>query len=291
MPLLIQPATSACDPLDVDFSGILPDRLRGLTTAEIATLSIRVEGRTVPLASRFAISGDAHDGSLECRGDFGRVHHLAAGMTDGSITVAGDVGHHTAVGMAGGRLTVTGRAGDWLAAGMTGGEVIVGGSVGDNAAAALPGCRHGLEGGRVLVGGDAGVLAGSRMRRGLLVVCGSCGEAAGWEMRAGTLVTTRTGADAVQGMRRGSLVLLSPDHPPVAGFSRGRTWTPSFLALLAGALPAGPPWAAVASRLRARPWHQWHGDPLDANRGEILIAESGDSSRDAVNEAGAGRFP
>jgi hypothetical protein len=124
------------------------------------------------------------------------------------------------------------------------------------------------------------MLAGSRMRRGLLVVCGSCGEAAGWEMRAGTLVTTRTGGNAVQGMRRGSLVLLSADHLPVAGFSRGKRWTPSFLALMAGALPAGPPWAGVATRLRAGPWRQWHGDPLDANRGEILTPEPEGSRED-----------
>jgi formylmethanofuran dehydrogenase subunit C len=279
MPLLIQPAESVSrPPAAIELRDILPEKLAGLSSGAIARLPISIDGRPATLGDAFTLSGDCADGMIECRGDFSHVHQLGAGMTHGLITVDGDVGRHAAAEMTGGRFTTTGRAGDWLAAGMRGGDVIVGGSVGDNAAGALPGRRHGMEGGRVLVGGDAGALAGSRMRRGLLLVGRACGEGVALEMRAGTVVTMTAGRHRAVGMGRGSLVLLEPipaDESPAAGFSRGGRWMPGFLPLLARSLPSVPPWDGIATRLASGPWQQWHGDPLGDSRGEILCPADG----------------
>lgn len=276
MALVIEPRDRpVARPLAIDLSGIVPDRLAGLVAGAVAALPITVDGVTVALGSVFAVAGDAADGVLICRGDFGRVHGIASGMEWGAVEVVGDVGRHAGAGMSGGRLVISGSAGDWLAAGMTGGEVVVGGDAGDHVAAALPWADVGPRGGRVLVAGNAGAFAARRMRRGVVVVAGECGPGAAFELRAGTLVARRVGDGAAVGMRRGSLVILDPaaETPgATVGFIAGRTWQPPFLPWLAGSLPDAAPWSGIARSLRCGQWRQSHGDPLHGGRGEILHA-------------------
>lgn len=274
MPLVLSPRLPADRrPLSIDADGIVPDRVATLGLAEIVKLPIRADMRPCELGDIFDVAGDGADHVIECRGDFSRMHRVAAGMRKGTLRVAGSVGRHAAEGMAGGRLEVAGDAGDWLAAEMTGGEVVVTGSAGDNLAAALPGSHHGMRGGIVLVGGSAGVLVGARMRRGIVAVAGGCGDAAGFEMRAGTVVIGNTpGLHAGLGMRRGSVITLAGRPAVPATFRRGAAWRPAFLPVLlrrlagAGYLPAEPALAHPA-------WRQWHGDPLAGGRGEILHPE------------------
>ena len=274
MPLVLSPITTANDgPLSIEFEGVVPDRLHGLSDPAVARFPVLADGRPCPLGDLFTIHGDAADGQIECVGDFSRVHRLGAGMQRGEITAHGHVGRHAAAAMAGGRLTISGNAGDWLAAGMTGGEVLVEGNAGDNAAAALPGNDLGVRGGLIAINGDAGCLAGARMRRGLLGIGGSCGEAAAFEMRAGTvLVAGGVGPRPGMGMRRGSLIALSamPDVPPT--FSVGAAWSPTVLPLLAARL-ARAGFRATAGRPAdafGGVWQQWHGDLLAGGRGEIF---------------------
>ena len=269
MPLVLTPATDPATggPLSIDLTGITPDRLGGLALAAVRRLPVRADERVAELGELFAATGAADD-VLECRGDFSRVHFVAAGMAAGTIRVSGSVGRHAAETMTGGRLEVTGDAGDWLAAELGGGDVVIGGSAGDNVGGALPGSDHGMRGGLVMVAGDVGHLAGQRLRRGVVAVGGSCGGAAAFEMRAGTvLVAGRIGPHPGLGMRRGSLVALA-DRPPIpATFRQGRAWLPPFIGLqLAGLRRAGfQPATALPTRFR-----QWHGDPLTGGRGEIL---------------------
>ena len=274
MPLVLSPITTANDgPLSIEFEGVVPDQLHGLSDPAVARFPVLADGRPCPLGDLFTIDGDAADGQIECVGDFSRVHQLGAGMQRGEITVRGSVGRHAGEAMAGGRLTVNGDAGDWLAAGMTGGEVLVEGDAGDNVAAALPGNDLGVRGGLIAINGDVGCLAGARMRRGLLGIGGSCGEAAAFEMRAGTvLLAGRVGPRPGMGMRRGSLIALSamPDVPPT--FSVGAAWSPSVLPLLAARL-ARAGFRATAGRPAdafGGVWQQWHGDLLAGGRGEIF---------------------
>ncbi len=270
MTLLLEPTTdtATAGPLAVDLAGILPERLGPLSLDTIRKLPIRADERPCELGAVFRISGSATDGVIECRGDFSRVHAVGAGMTAGTILVAGSVGRHAAEGMTGGRVEIGGDAGDWLATEMAGGLVRVAGHAGDNVGGGLPGSEHGLRGGLVIVTGDVGCLAGARMRRGLVAVGGACGAAAGFEMRSGLIVVGgRAGHHAGLGMRRGSLVFLA-DIPTVpACFARGRAWAPPYLGLLirrlkrAGFQPSSP---------LPSSWRQWHGDLLDGGRGEIL---------------------
>jgi len=270
MPLTLTPRTDPANggPLAVDLFGITPDRLGGVSLDAIRRLTIRADERPAELGELFTIEGDLGDGVIECRGDFSRVHSLAAGMSAGHVRASGPVGRHAAEGMTGGRLDVTGSAGDWLAAEMTGGQVHVAGSAGDNVAGPRPGSRQGMQGGLVIVAGDVGHLAGQRMRRGILAVGGGCGEAAAFEMRAGTVVVGgRVGPRAGLGMTRGSLVALA-DHPAIPStFHAGRAWLPSFIALLLARLGQAGFWPATAPPRR---FQQWHGDVLAGGRGEIL---------------------
>lgn len=273
-------AASGDGPLTIDFTGITPDRLAGRSADEIARLPIVADERPCRLGDVCAVQGSADDGRVECRGDFSRVHSLAAGMQWGEMVVTESVGRHAGEGMTGGRLSVGGDAGDWLAAELAGGTVHVMGNTGDNAAGALPGSQHGMRGGMVLVEGQAGSLAGARMRRGILAVGRGCGPAAAFELRAGTvLVIGELGPQAGLGMRRGSLIAAStrPEIPPL--FRRGVLWLPTFLPLLAAGLRRAG-WRAIRSLGDAfgEPWQQWHGDPLAGGRGEILYRGSLDAA-------------
>lgn len=271
MPLLLEPLPAAETALSIDLDGIVPDRLCSLVDTEVGRLGIRADGQACELGDLFTVSGSAADGCLRCRGDFSRVHRVAAGMQWGHVDVAGDVGRHAAAGMRGGTLTVSGDAGDWLAAEMAGGEVHIHGSAGDNAVAALPGSDLGMRGGLVVVHGDIGALAGARMRRGILAVGRHAGEAAAFEMRAGTVVVAGVvGRHAGTGMRRGSLIALGPTAAVPPTFVRGSLWEPPFLPLLLRRLTRAGYTPAATAR---GPWRQWHGDSLAGGRGEIFHPE------------------
>jgi formylmethanofuran dehydrogenase subunit C len=271
MPLVLTPLPLGdAGPLAVDLAGIVPERVAGLRPRDVAALAIRADGRRCEVGEVFAVAGDAADAIIECRGDFGRVHRVAAGMRSGVVRVAGHVGRHAAEGLAGGRLEVQGDAGDWLAAEITGGDVAVAGDAGHNVAAALPGSRVGGTGGLVVVGGCVGDLAAARLRRGVVAVAGGCGAGGGFEMHAGTLVVGgRVGSHPGLGMRRGSVLALTDRPAPPATFRSGRAWRPAFLPLLFGWLGrAGFGPAAAAAAVAS--WRQWHGDSLAGGRGELL---------------------
>jgi len=271
MPLVLVPRDHAeGGPLAIDLEGVVPERLAALAPADVARLPIRVDGRACRLGDHFVISGDGGDGVLECRGDFSRVHRVAAGMHSGTVRVSGHVGRHAAEGMEGGRLEVTGAAGDWLAAEMAGGEVHVDGGAGDNVAAGLPGSPVGMRGGLVTVGGAVGEAAGARMRRGIVAIGGDCGAAAGFEMRAGTLLVGGVvGRHPGLAMRRGSLIALASRPEVPATFRRGAAWRPAFLPILFRRLAAAG-FSPAAAATDVAHWRQWHGDALAGGRGEIL---------------------
>lgn len=274
MPLVLTPLPLGDGgPLAIDLVGIVPERVAGLSLADVAALTIAADGGFCEVGDVFAVSGATLDSTIDCHGDFSRVHSVAAGMQSGRMRVAGHVGRHAAAGLRGGRLEVGGDAGDWLAAEIVGGDVMVAGAAGHNVAGALPGSASGGRGGRgghVLIGGSVGDLAAARLRRGVVAVAGDCGVGAAFEMRAGTLlVGGRVGPQAGLGMRRGSVVSLADRPVPPVTFRGGSAWRPAFLPLLlrwldaAGFRPAG---AALA----VGKWRQWHGDVLAGGKGELL---------------------
>lgn len=271
MPLVITPLPLGDSaPRAIDLAGILPERVVGLALADVAALAITADESRCRIGDLFSVSGDTIDATIDCHGDFSRVHFVAAGMRSGRMRVAGPVGRHAAAGLAGGRLEVQGDAGDWLAAEIAGGDVLVSGDAGHNVAGALPGSVSGGRGGHVLIGGSVGDLAASRLRRGVVAVAGGCGAGAALEMRAGTLVVGgRVGSHPGLGMRRGSVVALADRPVPPATFRGGSSWRPAFLPLLLRWLDrAGFRPAAAASAVDS--WRQWHGDTLAGGRGELL---------------------
>ncbi|MFM9059354.1 MAG: formylmethanofuran dehydrogenase subunit C [Planctomycetaceae bacterium] len=272
MPLVLVPRRDPAGPLSIELDGIVPDRVAGLSAAEVARLPIRADACPLPLGEVFDVTGAGDDGRIECRGDFSRVHRVGAGMASGRMLVRGPAGRHAGARMTGGTLVIEGDAGDWLAAEMSGGEVRVAGAAGDNLAGARPGSDAGLRGGVVLVAGGAGDLAAARMRRGLVAIGGRCGVAAGFEMRAGTLVVAGgCGPQPGLGMRRGTIVAPGGVSALPATFARGCRWSPPLLPLLLRRLVRAG--FAPAPAAPAGPWRQWHGDLLAGGRGELFHPE------------------
>lgn len=268
MTLILTPRAGAA-PLAIDLAGVVPERLAPLTPADISRLAVQADGRGCELGDLFTVEGAAADLVIECRGDFRRVHHVAAGMQTGVVRVRGSVGRHAGEGMRGGRLEIDGDAGDWLACELAGGDVFVAGSAGDNVAAALPGSPLGMRGGRVVMVGRAGSLLASRLRRGVVAVGAGCGAAAGFEMRAGSVIVAgEVGPQPGLGMQRGSVIALTDRPSPPTTFRRGATWRPPFLHLLLRSLAAAG--FAPAAAVSEGNWRQWHGDPLAGGRGELL---------------------
>ena len=263
---------SGSSPLSIDFKGIIPERVFGLSLLEISHLKISADGVPCLLGDTCVVQGTTNDHCIECHGDFSRVHWLGTEMGSGTMIVYGSIGRHAGQGMTGGQITITGNAGDWLAAELRGGMIHVEGNAGDNAAAALPGSEYGVCGGRITIEGNAGHLAGARMRRGLLAIGGQCGVAAAFELRAGTVIVVgKTGSHAALGMRRGSLISLSVPDEIYPLFRRGVRWEPTFLHALAQSLQnSGFRSIEALKACLKQPWQQWHGDLLTGGRGEFL---------------------
>ncbi|HWT25430.1 MAG TPA: hypothetical protein VN213_18140, partial [Solirubrobacteraceae bacterium] len=77
----------------VDAEGVTPDRLAGLSRAEIERIELFHGNRRTTLGELFAVSGEGA-GELRAEGDLARVAGLGAGMAGGRLTVAGNAGPH-----------------------------------------------------------------------------------------------------------------------------------------------------------------------------------------------------
>jgi formylmethanofuran dehydrogenase subunit C len=250
---------------------LCPDRLAGLTRAEIERLELWHGNRRTALGELFAVSGTvAQDVRVE--GDLARVAGLGAGMTGGRLTLAGGAGPHAGAGMRDGELIVEGDAGDWTGAEMRGGRLIVRGSAGRRLGGAYVGARAGMRGGEILVHGDAGDEAGAGLRRGLIAVAGRAGQAAGLRALAGTIIALGAlGANPGAGMRRSSIVAMTA-ATLLPTYARACTYRPPFLRLCLRRLRAlGLP--VTDEQIEGR-YTRWSGDGLELGRGEILILEA-----------------
>ena len=249
---------------------LCPDRLAGLSRAEIERLELWHGNRRATLGELFAVSGAGAE-DVRVVGDLGRVAGLGAGMTGGRLTLEGSAGPHVGAGMGDGELVVEGDVGDWAGAEMRGGRLIVRGSAGRRLGGAYAGARAGMHGGEVLVHGDAGEEAGAGLRRGLIAVAGRVGAAAGLSALAGTIVAFGTiGAHPGAGMRRASIVAMTTTTL-LPSYSPACTYRPPFLRLCLRRLRAlGLP--VTDEQIEGR-YTRWSGDSVELTRGEILILE------------------
>lgn len=252
----------------VEAECITPDRVRGLTAAQVAALPVWYGNEKAQLGDFFRVEGTGSD-HVVIDGDVPHVKWIGAGMSQGRIEVRGAVGMHAGSGMKGGELVIRGSAGDWLGAEMEGGLIRVEGDAGHLVGAAYRGSPAGMRGGVILVQGSAGSEVGARLARGIIAIRGRVGDMAGAGMRAGTiLVGGQAGIRAGAWMERGSIVLGGPaELMPTLVYAC--TYVPLWLtvclrhlARLGFAPPDG--WVGGAFRL-------FSGDTATGGKGEVLV--------------------
>jgi formylmethanofuran dehydrogenase subunit C len=257
-------------PLD---AGVMrPDRLAGLSRAEIERLELRHGNRPAAVGDLFSVSGDGEE-DVRVEGDLRLASRLGAGMEGGRLALT-DAGAHAGAGMQGGELVVEGDAGDWAGAEMRGGRMVVRGSVGERLGTAYPGARAGMRGGEIVVHGAAGGGAGGGLRRGLIAIGGPVGAAVGERALAGTIVVLGgAGERPGAGMRRATIVTMAP-VTPLPTYARACSYRPPFLRLVllrlrVLGLPVGD------EQIDGR-YARWCGDGLELMRAEILVLEQSD---------------
>jgi formylmethanofuran dehydrogenase subunit C len=263
--LKVQPAA----PLEAD--AITPDRFLGKTAAEIAALPLLHGNEPAQLGDFFAVEGD--DGTeIVVEGDLARVKYVGAGMTQGRVTVHGNVGMHLGAGMQGGEIVVRGNAGDWAGAEMRGGRIRIMGSAGHGLGGAYRGSPRGMNRGLIIVAGNAGNEVGATMRRGVVAVGGNVGDFAGAFMIAGSiLVFGQLGARAGAGMKRGTIVVLGKDGEAelLPTFRYACRYPPTFLRFyLLELRRLGLP---VTDEHLMGYYRRYSGDMTTLGKGEILV--------------------
>ncbi len=252
----------------LDLSGLLPQRLAGLSEAEIEKIELQTTRQRVVVGDAFRLRmGDPKQVRIEASCD--RLDRIGHEMAGGEIVVDGDAGARAGRLMTGGRLTICGSAGPWAASGMKGGVIEIRGDAGDRLGGPLAGEVAGMRGGVVLVRGRAGDRAGDRLRRGTIVVEGSAGPYAGSRMIAGTLVVLgRTGPLPGYLMKRGTIVLGDRSEEMSPTFIDCGVHDLVALRLMADFFGGHSPRAA---RLLRRPLRRLAGDMATLGKGEIFV--------------------
>ena len=234
----------------VDCSAVLAAPWAALTADELSKRTVELErdGR-VPLGELFEIEGSPA-GRIRFTGDLSRADRLAAGLSEGTVTVEGNLGDEAGLGMAAGALVIEGNAGA-------------------RTGAAAPGFKRGMTGGELVVQGSAGAEAGASMRRGMLAIGGRAGDRAGLGMIAGNIVVFGTaGENAGLWSKRGSIAALGGITPP-ASYAYACTYQPIHLRVMLLRLQTlyG---IRVRKRQLAGLYRRYSGDLAELGKGEIL---------------------
>jgi formylmethanofuran dehydrogenase subunit C len=252
----------------LDLSPLTPGRLKNLSLKDIAGLELQTTKWRVTAGEVFQIQeGDPAD--LRFEGGSERLDCVGHAMTDGSLTMDGDVGSQAGRWMSGGVLDIRGNAGPWVGSGMKGGHIAIAGNAGDWLGGPLAGELAGMRGGLIHVKGNAGREAGHRLRRGMIAIEGNAGPYAGRAMIAGTLVIGgRAGALPGYLMRRGTVVLsqLPEELSPTFNYC-GRAEL-IFARLLQAELRD---MNVKTASLLAKPLRRYAGDLAAGGKGEILL--------------------
>lgn len=268
MSLTLTLQTSSTVPVEAEV--ISPDRLAGLSEAEIAVLPVQHGNEKAALGDFFRVSGSSN-GEIRLEGDLSRIKLVGAGMSQGRIVINGNAGMHVGAGMRGGEIVVEGDAGDWAGAEMAGGRLLIKGSAGHLVGSAYRGGTVGMHGGEIIVLGGAGNEVGGALRRGLIAIGGDSGDFTGVNMLAGTIVVLgRLGWRPGASMKRGSIVSMHPAEM-LPTFTFACTYKPTFLPIFLRYLRSlGLP---IGDAHLNGSYQRWSGDAVELNRGEILILQ------------------
>ncbi len=217
----------------VDCSPLTPDKLAGKSADEIATIEL-VSGRlSLPVAELFDISGDDVN-DIQFKNSSSKLDHIGHAMTQGSITIEGNVGAYLGQFMTGGNIVVHGDSFIYSGCEMKGGQIKIHGNAGDFVGAARSGYKNGMTGGTIIITGNSGERTGDHMRRGMILIEGNAGDYCGSRMVSGTIaVIGDVGRHLGYGMKRGTLLLTKmPQHGIGANFNDCGAHTLSFLPLM-----------------------------------------------------------
>lgn len=252
----------------LEAASITPDHFLGKTTAEICRLPVTYGNEAARLGDFFKVDSEG-SADIVLNGDLSRVKSVAAGMTQGKVTVHGAAGMHLGSGMRGGEIHVFGNVGDWAAAEMTGGILHILGDAGHGLGGAYRGSRHGMNRGLIIVQGNAGNEVGATMRRGLIVVTGNTGDFTGAFMIAGSIVVLgQPGIRAGAGLLRGTIITFhEPELLPTFRFDC--SYRPAFLDLLFRDLQRYG--LSIADDFTAGLFRRFSGDFNRSGKGEILV--------------------
>jgi formylmethanofuran dehydrogenase subunit C len=233
----------------LDLGAVLAEGWTTLGAGELARRqALSSDGQPVPLGDLFEVTGTPA-GRIRFSGDLTKADRLGAGMTEGEVTVEGNIGDETGIGMSGGTIHIHGNAGA-------------------RAGAAEGNARRGMTGGELLIRGGAGPEPGLRMRRGLLVVGGDVARHAGPGMIAGTVIVFGDAGPA-PGLwsKRGSIVALGAvEIPPTYRYAC--TYHPVHIRFTL--LQLRRRGLAVEERHISGFYRRYSGDLADLGRGEIL---------------------
>lgn len=233
-----------------DFAEALVDPWTTLSAGEMARRPVNLEreGRTT-LGDIFDLQGQPA-GRIRFEGDLQNAEGIGAGLSEGEVTVEGDVGQEAGLAMSGGMVDIKGNAGP-------------------RAGAARLGFKRGMTGGELLVRGSAGADAGAGMRRGLLVIAGPAGERTGLGMIAGTVVVFGSaGPDTGLWSKRGSIVALGRITPP-ATYTYACTYRPEYLRILLIRVRDTHGFAVRRRHLDGL-YRRYSGDMAELGKGEIV---------------------
>ena len=249
---------------------IAPASFENLSQSGIEHLPVMHGNVKANLGDFFKVTGKGSS-EIQVEGDLGSVKLIGAGMTQGKITVEGDVGMHLGQGMSGGEIIVNGNAGDWVGPEMSGGRITIKKNAGHMVGSAYRGHTVGITGGEIFVHGDAKNEIGSGMRRGLIAIGGNAGDFTGVNMLAGTVIVLgelgiRTGA----GMKRGTIVSLN-DATMLPSFEYACTYHPLFLRLYFSKLSAHGFGRKITDKHMNGKFKRYCGDSIELNRGEVLL--------------------
>ena len=256
-------------PVRISAETLTPERLSGLSVAEVERLPLAVGNRREHVGDWFRVRAGDDAAAVTFEGPCVRLDCIGAGLTVGQVAVQDDAGAYLGRGMRGGEISVSGSAGYGAATDMRGGVIRIRGNAGDAVGGSLPGSAAGMRGGAVVIGGNAGAQAGQRPKRGLVVVGGDVGPICGAEMIAGTVVVGgAVGANPAVAMRRGTIIGLGGAAMIGPTFADCGVHDLVIFRLLARHLVALG-LAALASRLA--PFRRWAGDAAVGGKGEILV--------------------
>lgn len=191
---------------------ISPDVFAEKSLDEIAKLQLREGNHKCLLKDVFKMEGKCgktpNKVAINLVGNLSRFQRIGTGMTDGEVTIKGDVGMHLGEEMKGGTITVEGNAGSWVGSAMKGGTIMIKKDVGDYIGGAYRGSTRGMQGGIIIICGNAGTEVGYYMKKGLIKVHGNVDQFVGIRMKNGTIIVQGNAKERAGAYMTGGKIIL-----------------------------------------------------------------------------------